>query len=401
MVRSRERGRMLLHESRLGRWRPLAIAALACVLGCSAYDPSLLHIASAAGGLRLDAGKLDHDADTGCTEVDNDDGCCPPGKGPAQDADCGRCGDGVVGPRETCDPPESCPTRADCKLNNACVLTEFTGSPEHCDARCEVKPMRSCRNGDGCCPSSCTTTSDSDCSKACGDGIVDRQAGETCEPTSTDARCPASCDDGDPCTQDLSTGSANTCSLACSHVRVTAPAAGDGCCPAGAHALNDSDCAPRCGNGVVEPGEACDGGPGCTPGCTALSDEQRCQATLGESACAACACSKCAAPMLHCYQSGDAMRDAHCQPVVECALQESCIGACRTDDSYGCYGQYCWCGGTLCPNTGRCRSEIAAAAGTTVPATIVTRARDPQYPLYDADQYGICLRTNCASACGI
>jgi cysteine-rich repeat protein len=34
---------------------------------------------------------------------------------------------------------------------------------------------------------------------------------------------------------------------------------GDGCCPDGANATTDSDCEPRCGNGVREPGEACDG----------------------------------------------------------------------------------------------------------------------------------------------
>jgi cysteine-rich repeat protein len=52
----------------------------------------------------------------------------------------------------------------------------------------------------------------------------------------------------------------------------TACTAGDGCCPSGCNATNDSDCAAVCGNGVVEPGEICDdgntmNGDGCDPTC--------------------------------------------------------------------------------------------------------------------------------------
>jgi hypothetical protein len=38
----------------------------------------------------------------------------------------------------------------------------------------------------------------------------------------------------------------------------TACANGDGCCPSACNASNDGDCAPRCGNGVVERGESCE-----------------------------------------------------------------------------------------------------------------------------------------------
>jgi hypothetical protein len=37
------------------------------------------------------------------------------------------------------------------------------------------------------------------------------------------------------------------------------PISGDGCCPPGATNATDSDCAPKCGNKVVERGETCDG----------------------------------------------------------------------------------------------------------------------------------------------
>jgi cysteine-rich repeat protein len=41
---------------------------------------------------------------------------------------------------------------------------------------------------------------------------------------------------------------------------ITMPMSGDGCCPAGANNNNDSDCVPRCGNGVTEINEQCDDG---------------------------------------------------------------------------------------------------------------------------------------------
>ena len=69
-----------------------------------------------------------------------------------------------------------------------------------------------------------------------------------------------SCDDGDACTTDKTSGSAATCDLACAHAAITACiAAKDGCCPpTGCTAINDGDCPAVCGNGLVEPGETCD-----------------------------------------------------------------------------------------------------------------------------------------------
>lgn len=43
---------------------------------------------------------------------------------------------------------------------------------------------------------------------------------------------------------------------------------GDGCCPWGCDAAEDFDCDPQCGNGVVEPGETCDGAAHCSSLCT-------------------------------------------------------------------------------------------------------------------------------------
>ena len=58
----------------------------------------------------------------------------------------------------------------------------------------------------------------------CGNGALD--PGETCDP------CRPSCNDGNPCTNDLATGAASTCDLVCTHPPTTICTAGDACCPA-------------------------------------------------------------------------------------------------------------------------------------------------------------------------
>lgn len=52
---------------------------------------------------------------------------------------------------------------------------------------------------------------------------------------------------------------ADECTAACTFTAITSCIDGDGCCPAGCDALNDDDCSPTCGNGVVEGSETCDG----------------------------------------------------------------------------------------------------------------------------------------------
>jgi hypothetical protein len=74
--------------------------------------------------------------------------------------------------------------------------------------------------------------------------------------------CPTDCDSGDSCIAGtLYNG--GTCAASCRFAEITAPANGDGCCPAGANAINDNDCLPVCGNGVCEVGEEVD----CLPDC--------------------------------------------------------------------------------------------------------------------------------------
>ncbi|MBI5495841.1 MAG: DUF4215 domain-containing protein [Deltaproteobacteria bacterium] len=94
----------------------------------------------------------------------------------------------------------------------------------------------------------------------CGNGQVDPGAGEVCDtaiPTGAGA-CPSACADSDPCTTDQLDG-AGTCAAVCRFLPVGAGPL-DACCPGGANANTDLDCAPVCPNNLVEPGEQCDDG---------------------------------------------------------------------------------------------------------------------------------------------
>ena len=186
----------------------------------------------------------------------DDDGCCPSACNSGSDNDCSpSCGNGVIDPLETCDPPGSCPTS--CDDGNACTTDTLTGSAANCSAACSSVAITMCVGGDGCCPAGCNATSDSDCSPSCGNGVV--ESGETCDPIGT---CPSSCSDGNACTRDVLTGSAAMCNSMCSYPPISACTNNDGCCPSGCTAANDNDCDapdPVCGDAICSPaqGELC------------------------------------------------------------------------------------------------------------------------------------------------
>jgi len=72
-----------------------------------------------------------------------------------------ECGDGVIGPGETCDPPESCPE--DCDDGDPCSTDTMSGSAAECNVVCDNAPVTTCDDGDGCCPAGCEPSTDSDC----------------------------------------------------------------------------------------------------------------------------------------------------------------------------------------------------------------------------------------------
>jgi cysteine-rich repeat protein len=243
-----------------------------------------------------------------CDKYSNDgryDGCMPgcQALGP-------HCGDGVFDENEeSCEAGTASPCATSCDDQKACTADSLVGSASTCNAECVHREITAAADGDACCLPGSNANLDADCAPVCGNGIVERtevcddgtndgrygtcavgckalaprcgdgavqaDAGETCEPGSA-TPCPASCDDENTCTVDGSTGSADTCTLTCTHQTISEPAPGDLCCPEGANSLTDADCPAVCGNNVVELAEACDDGvndgsyDGCATDCKAL-----------------------------------------------------------------------------------------------------------------------------------
>jgi hypothetical protein len=289
----------------------------ACPTTCPTDDPCYLQVIAG------------YDCQAVCVGVEttraiNDDGCCPPEVGPAEDSDCGSCGDGIVGPHETCDPPESCTTREDCPRGNSCLFGVFKGDPEKCTSECHFDLVSSCMSGNNCCPAGCNSESDSDCSASCGNGVVEPEAGETCEADDPDHPCDQGCDDGIACTQDLVAGSPENCNVECANVEIVTAMNDDGCCPPDAHALNDSDCLPVCGNRVKEGDETCD------PCDTPCDDGDACtiDQASGDPATCSAVCSHTAVTQAVngdgcCAPSANANTDSDCAPVCGNGIQEA------------------------------------------------------------------------------
>lgn len=287
------------------------------------------------------------------------DGCCPKGATSITDVDCmAVCGNGVVegAAGESCDiaiasGSGSCPKNAatDCTPANTCDAPIITGTG--CGAKCTPKAITTCSTTkDSCCPAGCTgvtgqPNTDADCSALCGDGIV--EAGETCDTkiTSGAGKCPASgaecatiAGDTDKC-HVYSVQSAGTCNATCTFTTITTPGIADMCCPAGANANTDPDCAAVCGNGALEPGENCDtaiasGQPGaCPTGCT--QPDMCTSSTLTGTACAAHCVN---APIVPCCGNGVKENGENCDTGIPGGNPGACPTSAATDcnDSKPC-----------------------------------------------------------------
>jgi cysteine-rich repeat protein len=234
---------------------------------CTDSDPCTIAIVSGAGcQVTCEFAPITGPADG--------DGCCPSGQNATTDNDCDPvCGNAVVETPEVCDTGiptgdfGACPTACD---DGEDCTADVLVSPGTCDAACTFTPITLPADGDMCCPPGANPTTDSDCSKSCGDGVVTPP--ETCDtaiPTGPGS-CPTSCNDGDVCTTD-DLVNAGTCRAACTATPI-APGPDDGCCPAGADLGDDPDCPPSCGDGVITPPETCEdgnttSGDGCSSTC--------------------------------------------------------------------------------------------------------------------------------------
>ncbi|MDD9944796.1 MAG: hypothetical protein OXU20_27390 [Myxococcales bacterium] len=192
------------------------------------------------------------------------DSCCPDGANvnmSTYDVDCPDfCGNGVKEGNEKCD--GDCPSLAFCRnqVTDPCKEGYRTGNPNQCNAECAVRDKPPGEPGDGCCPPGFNNNTDSDCPASCNNGEL--EMGELCDdgPGSTN-RCPTGADCramAGMCRAGMVSGTG--CQRRCVFADITQPADGDMCCPRpAAHANNDSDCRPMCGNGEIESGESCDG----------------------------------------------------------------------------------------------------------------------------------------------
>jgi hypothetical protein len=257
------------------------------------------------------------------TTIRNGDGCCPPGAHAGVDTDCpATCGNGVVEtPWETCDTastPASC--SAGCPPPEICATWKRTTTTD-CDARCTRQPVIGCVNGDGCCAPGCNAGNDSDCVARCGNGVVEPP--ETCDRGITAGHmgaCSASCSDGDPCTQDFSHGTAESCSSVCSHVPITACGEGDQCCPEGCTSETDADCSPpSCGDGRVQAMETCDPESTCPTNCPSDGDPCTVDQLIGSAKACTAACAH--VPILRC--SGT-QKDGCCPTECSSASDSDC-----------------------------------------------------------------------------
>ncbi len=304
------------------------------------------------------------DCDSECrATVINDcspgDGCCPAGCNAANDLDCSaNCDNGVVDTEdgETCDPPSSCPTEADCDDMDPCTNDSLTGSAANCSAACANIPITEAANGDGCCPPGEDGSTDDDCMFVCGNGTVEMPQ-ETCDnmiEAGMPGACPedaAACDDNNGCTTDEFTGSPDNCSALCTNtVAITDPINDDGCCPTGATEANDNDCVAVCDNGTIEAGEVCDPIATCPTACddqdacttdTLMGDAQMCTAECQFDPITACGAAEGCCP-------------ATCTPTMDSDCTALCTQMCDLADAN--------CPGVDYPYTDRAECDTQCAA---------------------------------------
>jgi cysteine-rich repeat protein len=193
-----------------------------------------------------------------------------------------ECGDGEINqPGETCDPPGSNAGQPnECREDCTFCGDDILDAGEECDDGNNL-------DGDGC-------SAFCEDEPFCGDGILQVELGETCEPPGSNAGQPNECrgdctfcgdgnlDAGEEC-DDGNNLDGDGCSAFCA----IEPFCGDGvlnlpgetCDPPGSNAGQPNECRADCtfcGDGVLDTGEQCDDGNNVDgDGCSATCEEEQ------------------------------------------------------------------------------------------------------------------------------
>jgi len=238
------------------------------------------------------------------------------------------------------------------------------GSASTCNANCvNGAVLGACINGDGCCPSACTSLNDNDCKPSCGNGVV--EMGEVCDPPSA---CTAIVN---ACVSDANNvatlmGSASACTAVCKRVaRTCGPV--DTFCPTAVSCgpTTDTDC-PGCGNGKLETGETCDPPSQCTTqmmGC--VSDAN----TIATSSGSVAACTyKCTKVARTCGPA-DGFCPTGCGPTMDTDCPGCGNGKLETGETCDTAPAAVVCASLTCDDGNACTTDVRSGANTSCNVT--------------------------------
>ncbi|MBI5486991.1 MAG: DUF4215 domain-containing protein [Deltaproteobacteria bacterium] len=353
------------------------------------------------------------------------------------DADGGPlCGDGVLDPGESCDDGNvvpgdgceldcsfTCAAAVDCDDREPCNGDESCALSHVCQAGTAPAEGSACLAASGaggachglhCVPISCGDGV-LDVGEACDDGNI--LAGDGCEPD-----CTFTCSSGADCDDLVFCNGVETCSA--SHVCVPGSAQPEGTscttAPGAAGACHGGLCVPvTCGDGVADPGEACDdgnavSGDGCEADCTftcvgaaGCDDGLLCNGAESCSAAHLCQAGTPVADLTLCTTSAGApgvCRTAVCAAIVcgnllvepgeQCDDGNAVAGdGCESDCTFSCTLAAQCDDGLVCNGAESCSPAHRCAAGA--PAPDLTACSLP------SGAGGVCRSGLCASiACG-
>jgi hypothetical protein len=360
-------------------------------------------------------------ASTSCSITSN--GCCPSGCTPCSDSDCTNtvCGDSCVSGSETCDnaiasgQPGACPA-ADCNDSIVCTTDSITsGSVANCNIVCSNVTITSCTNGDGCCPTApnnpngCTSITDSDCTCACNNGVVESACSELCDTAISypdTGYCPTSCTPPDACHTSVLEGS--NCTAHCVDTPIL------NCCITPADCADDGDVCTNatCVSNVcgVSPVANC-----CNIVADCADDGDVCtNATCVSNVCGVIPVANCCITPADCADDGDVCTNATCvsnvcgvSPVANCC---NIVADCA-DDGDVCTNATCVgnvCGTAPVANCCNAPADCADDGDVCTDATCVGNvcgvspvANCCNAPADCADDGDVCTDATCVSnVCG-